>query len=135
MKGPVATLLLPIRFGAPVYDVFEIAVNARGSVFLHSRHHMRIQVHRDPDLRVSEALAGNLRMDARGQHVGRVRVPQVVETNARQRLVDRQQLVPLLRDGSRLQRPAIRLGNNKRVVRQRNAELEKLLGLRNAMVR
>jgi len=74
-------------------------------------------------------------MDARGQHVGRVRVPQVVEANARQRLVDCQQLVPLLRDGSRLQRPAIRLGNNKRVVRQRNAELEKLLGLRNAMVR
>jgi hypothetical protein len=26
------------RFGAPVYDVFEIAVNTRRGVFLHSRH-------------------------------------------------------------------------------------------------
>jgi len=67
--------------------------------------------------------------------MGRVRVPQIMEANARQCFVFRQQKVPLVRDGSRLQRPAIRLGNNKRVVRQRNAELEKLLGLRNAMVR
>ena len=67
--------------------------------------------------------------------MGRVRVPQIMEANARECFFVRQQKMPLVRDGSRLQRPAIRLGNNKRVVRQRNAELEKLLGLRNAMVR
>jgi len=65
-EGPVATLLLPNRFRALVYYVLEIAVNASGGVFLHCRHNVRIQVHRDPDLRVPEALAGNL-----GMHAGR----------------------------------------------------------------
>ena len=52
VEGPVATLLLPNRFRAPVYYVFQIAVNTSGSVFLHSRQNVRIQVqvHRDPDL-------------------------------------------------------------------------------------
>jgi len=63
-EGAVATLLLPNRLGALVYYVGQIAVNARRGVFLHSRHHMRLQVHRDPDLRVSEALAGDLGMYA-----------------------------------------------------------------------
>jgi hypothetical protein len=115
--------LLPNRFRALVYDGFESAVNARGGVFLHSRHHVRIQIHRDPDLRVPEALAGDLGMHAGRQHVGRVRVSQVVEANARQRLGVRQQLMPLVGDGSRLQRAAVGLGNDKGVVRQGNAEL------------
>jgi hypothetical protein len=56
--------LLPNRFGAPVYYILQIAVNARSGVFLHPRHDMRIKVHCDPDLRVPEALAGDLGMDA-----------------------------------------------------------------------
>jgi hypothetical protein len=64
--------------------------------------------------------------------MGRVRVPQIVEADARQRLVARQQLIPLLRDGSRLQRVAIGLGNDKSAVGQRNAELEQLLSLLDA---
>ena len=67
--------------------------------------------------------------------MGRVRVPQIVKANARQRLAVRQQLMPLVGNGSRLQRAAIRLGNDKCVIRQRNAEYEKLLGLLDAMPR
>jgi hypothetical protein len=55
--------------------------------------------------------------------MGRVSVPQIVEANARQRLVVRQQLMPLVSDGSRLQGTAIGLGNDKSVVCERNAEL------------
>ena len=65
-KGSVATLLLPNCFGAHVYYVFKGTVNASGGVFLHSRHNVRIKVHGDPDLRVSEALAGDLGMNAGG---------------------------------------------------------------------
>ena len=65
--------------------------------------------------------------------MGRVSVPQIVEANARQRLVVRQQQMPLVGDGSRLQWAAIGLGNDKSVVRQGNAEQEKLLGLLNTM--
>lgn len=41
--------------------------------------------------------------------------------------------LPLVGDGSRLQGTAIGLGNDKSVVRQRNAKLEKLLGLLDPM--
>jgi hypothetical protein len=63
-KGPVATLLLPNRFGAPVYYVLQVAVNASGCVLLHPRHNVRIKVQGDSDLGVPEALAGDLGMDA-----------------------------------------------------------------------
>jgi len=65
--------------------------------------------------------------------VGCVSVSQIVEANARQRLVVRQQLMPLVGDGSRLQGTTIRLRNDKSLVRQGNAEHEKLLGLLDAM--
>ena len=48
-------------------------------------------------------------------------------------LVVRQQLMPLMGDGSRLQRTTVGLGNDKGVVRQRNTEPEKLLGLLNTV--
>jgi hypothetical protein len=35
-------------------------------------------------------------------HMGRMRVPQIVKANARKRFVARQQKMPLVRDGSRL---------------------------------
>jgi hypothetical protein len=56
-------------------------------------------------------------MDAAGKHVCRVSVPQIVEAKPRQRLVVREQLMPLVRDGSRLQGTAICLRNDKSVVR------------------
>ena len=67
--------MLPNRFGAFVYYVFEIAVNASGSIFLHARHNVRVKIHRDPDLGVSQALARDLGMNARFQQMRRVRVP------------------------------------------------------------
>jgi hypothetical protein len=109
--------LLPNRFRAPVYYVFESAVNARGSVFLHSRHDVTIEIECDPDLAMAQAFTRNLRMDAAGKHVCRVSVPQIVEAKPRQRLVVREQLMPLVRDGSRLQGTAICLRNDKSVVR------------------
>jgi hypothetical protein len=56
--------LVPNRFKALAYYVFKVAVNTSGCVFLHSWHNVRIKVHGDPDLRVSETLAGDLGMDA-----------------------------------------------------------------------
>lgn len=109
--------MLPNRFATPVYYVLQIAVNASSGVFLHSRHYMRIEVHGDPNLRVPKAFASDLGVYAGGQHMGCVSVAQIVETNARQRLVLREQQVPLVREASRLQGATIGLSNDKSFVR------------------
>jgi hypothetical protein len=53
---------------------------------------------------------------------------QIVEANARQRLMLREQQMSLMGDGSRLQGPSVGLRHDKGVIRQRNAEHLKLLG-------
>ena len=77
---------------------------------------MRIKVHCDANLGVTEALAGNLRMDTGGQHMGRVSVSQIVEVYARQRLVLGEQQKPLVGDGSWLQGTTIGLRNDKSAI-------------------
>jgi hypothetical protein len=60
-------------------------------------------------------------------------VSQVMEANAWQRLVVRQQLMPLVGDGSRPQGTAVRLSDDKSAIRQGNAKLEKLFSLLDTM--
>jgi hypothetical protein len=77
---------------------------------------MRIKVHCDANRGVTEALAGNLRMDTGGQHMGRASVSQIVKVYARQRLVLGEQQKPLVGDGSWLQGTTIGLRNDKSAI-------------------
>jgi hypothetical protein len=51
-------------------------------ILLHSRHDMRIQIEGDRDVRMSEALAGNLRVNAGGQQKRGMGVSEAVKANA-----------------------------------------------------
>ncbi len=75
---------------------------------------MGVQVKGDPDFRVSQALRSDLWMNAGTQKVCRVCVPQIVKSNAGETLGGAQ-ADPFMRDGSRLQGTAIRLGHHKSV--------------------
>src|ERR1700676_4870893 len=83
-KPPFATALLPNCFGALVYGGSERIVNKSGCVILHPRHHMRIQVQRDPDLAVAKALTGHLWVDTVRQHVSGMGMAQIMEPDAGQ---------------------------------------------------
>jgi hypothetical protein len=76
-----------VLFGSsnPLFGDLEGRVYLSDCIFLHAGEHVRVQVERDPDLAVTEPLAG-LHVDAGRQHVGGVAVPQIVEPNARQSL-------------------------------------------------
>jgi hypothetical protein len=109
--------LLPNGLGAPVYYIVEVPVNARGGILLHPRDYMGIDVKRDSDLRVPQPFARDLGVDSRGEQVRCMGVPEVVKANPGQRLVPRQQQVPLMGDGPRLEGLPIGLGNDKCFIR------------------
>jgi hypothetical protein len=73
--------LLPKTLGALVYGSLQRRVNALNGIFLHPRQNMGIKVQRDPNATMAQTLAGNLWIDAARQHMGRVRVPQVVKSD------------------------------------------------------
>jgi hypothetical protein len=58
-----------------LYGLAQRVVNECGGVSLHVRQHVAVEVERDANLAVAQALAGDLGMNARGQQVRRVRVP------------------------------------------------------------
>ena len=62
----------------------ECCIHFGDGILLHPRQNVAVQVERYADLGMPEALAGNLHMDARGQHVRGVAVPQIVEADAGQ---------------------------------------------------
>src|SRR5580704_12903498 len=69
-----ATALLPFRVAAAIYGVAHHVVNASCRLTLYAWQHMRIQIERDPDFAVPEALAGDLRMHAALEHLSGVGV-------------------------------------------------------------
>ena len=77
---------------------------------------------------MAQPLARDLGMDTIGEHVRGVSVSKIVKPDARKRRI-RQLAKPVLRQRIRLQRRAIGLRNNERIVRQDNADTEQLLGL------
>jgi hypothetical protein len=68
-------LLLPNRFAALVYCNLKGFVNARDRISLHVREHMAVQVERDADLAMSQALARHLGVDAARKQMRSVGVP------------------------------------------------------------
>ena len=70
-------------------------------------------------------------MDAGAQEVGRVSVPQVMKSNAREAFRGGQ-ANPLVGDRSGLQRPTVRLSNHERITIRPQAQPQELLGLGNA---
>src|SRR5438552_4188619 len=91
---------------------------------------MRVKVQRDPDLAMPEALADDLRMHSRGQHVSCVGMAQIMEADAGQGAC-RSQPNPFVSEAIRLYRLAVRLGYHERLVRWPHADSQKLLGLCN----
>jgi hypothetical protein len=67
-----------------VYCSLQRSVNTLGSILLHSRKYVAVEVERDPDLGMAEPFAGDFRMDAVRQHVSGVRMTQVMEADAGQ---------------------------------------------------
>ena len=68
--------LLPNAFsGPPLYGSLERFVNERGSVGLHVRQYMQVEIKRDPYLAMPQPFASDLRMNSRGQQVSCVGVP------------------------------------------------------------
>src|SRR5262249_22876061 len=49
-----------ISFSAAVHCSFESIIHLCGGFFLHARHHVRIEVHGDPDLALTKALTSVL---------------------------------------------------------------------------
>jgi len=62
----------------PPFGDLERGADLRHRIFLRAGENMRVQVEGDADLAVTEPFAGDLHVDARGEHVRRVRVPQVM---------------------------------------------------------
>jgi len=62
----------------------ESGVNSSRSLILHPWQDMTINVQREADCRMSQALADHLRVDALAQQLRRVGVSQVVETDVGQ---------------------------------------------------
>src|SRR5690606_11278508 len=103
------------------YRITDHGVNLGGGVRLHSRHDMQIQVKRDPDSRMAEPFTGNLRMDASGQQLCGVGMPEVVETHAG-KIETPYQILPCIGEGTRLKRLALVIGNNEVIIGQAYSE-------------
>ena len=106
----------------------ERRVHLRDRILLHARQHVAVQVERDADLAVTEPLAGDLHMDARGQHVRGVAVPQIVEADAGQALA-RNCLQPFMGEAVRLDAFAGSRGADQRVAGRPDAKPQQFLGL------
>src|SRR6266487_5225637 len=90
---------------------------------------MRIQVERDADRRVSETLRGDLRMHAISQELGRVRVAQIMESDARQFFQPPHEASELVSQAQRLVRLAVGAGAHKSFAALPDPEREQFLGL------
>ena len=66
-----------------VYGCAQGHVNATSRISLHPRHHVAVKIKRGADIRMAEALLGNLGMYATRKQVRGVRVTQIVKSNAR----------------------------------------------------
>ena len=71
-KPPFATRLLPFLIAPPLERGTQRDVDATSGVILHPRHHVRVQVHGDRNVRVAEPFLHDLGMDVGLQQMGRV---------------------------------------------------------------
>jgi hypothetical protein len=85
-----------------------------------------VQVQRDSDLGMPEPFAGNFWMDALAEQVGRMGAPQIMEPDTGQGS-SIELAKPILGDGVGLQRRAVSLCYHECIIREANADLEKLL--------
>lgn len=79
----IAAALLPFAITPVHYSTTDHVVNLRCGMGLHPGHHMRVQVERNADLRMSKTLTRDLWMDAAGQQLRCMGVAQVVEAHPR----------------------------------------------------
>jgi len=80
-KRAVATALLP-NASAFLYGGPYRRVNFRRGVLLHTREDVAVKVERDPNSRMAQAFLGDLWVNPVCEHVGRVRVPEIMEPDA-----------------------------------------------------
>src|SRR5260370_32727693 len=128
-KIAFATALLPNVVGALLFRDLVSLVNARNRVLLHARQDVTVEVERDPNLAVAQSLTRHLRMHPGGQHVRRMRVPKVVESNTREMGGAGS---PHLREATWLHRFSVLAGGGKRCVRMSCAKSPEMLSLNNA---
>src|SRR4051794_33108237 len=98
----------------------EGVVNASGRVLLHAGRNVRIEVERDADFGMPEALARHLRMHARRKQVRSVSVAQVMEPHA-WHAGPADQCLPIVRERSRLYWLAILSRVDERFAMRSNA--------------
>jgi hypothetical protein len=122
-----ATALLPFLFLSLQDGGSEGLIDRFGSVPLHPRHHMAIQIQCNADPSVSQSLACDLEMDAICEQVGRVSVPQIVEPEASEAGLG-YGASPLLGDMDRRRQGSVREPNNEVLFREAFTEPQKLLG-------
>ena len=103
-------------------------VNDRRRFGLHVRQNVAVEIERDPDLAMTQALACDLGMDTGREQMRRMRVAQIMETNARQ-FLDCKYADPLMGDASRLQWAAVGLCYHKSIAIGPLADLKQFLCL------
>ena len=94
---------------------------------------MAVDIERDSDRRMAEALLDNLAVNTGLQHSGRVRVPQIMQADARQAMPGEEQFKGV-GQASRLIGVAVRLRHHKTVLREPDAELQESFGLPRAVL-
>ena len=80
-KWSIATLLLPFRFGAPIYRVPYREVNAISGFGLHAGQHVAVEVEGDGNARMAQSLLRDLRVNARCEKLCRMAMPEVMEAD------------------------------------------------------
>ena len=119
--------MLPNAVGALVYGGPHHPVNRRGSLALHIRHQVAVDIHRDRDRGVPKAFLHDLGVDIRSQHVAGVAVPQAVQGHPPFFQEGRNDV----RQAPRLQRRAVGLGDDVPAIIRAHPELEQFLSLLN----
>src|SRR5260370_27053808 len=130
-KIAFATALLPNVVGALLFRDLVSLVNARNRVLLHARQDVTVEVERDPNLAVAQSFTRHLRMHTGGQHVRRMRVPKVVESNTREMGGAGS---PHLREATWLHRFSVLAGVDKRCVGLPDAKSQQFFSLNKAML-
>ena len=105
-KWSIATLLLPFRFGAPIYRVPYREVNAISGFGLHAGQHVAVEVEGDGNARMAQPLLRDLRVNARCEELCRMAMPEVMEADLGELAFAEEYLEPM-GDAPGLQRVAV----------------------------
>jgi hypothetical protein len=124
--------LLPFCYPTSSISLYrgpDRGVNLGRRVLLHAAQDVAIEVEGDADARMAEPLLRYLRMNAAGEQMRRMRVPQIVEPDVRQTARFGQQPDEFMGQAVRLEWLAVRLRHDMSLVREPNADPQKLLRL------